>query len=92
METVSKGSANRGEEESTMQKALIDAIKQLSVEERIILVEEIWDGIVDAGDDVVSLSEMQRAELDRRIDSYREQPDSGRSWQDIREEYRRGDR
>jgi len=75
-----------------MQSALLEEIKKLSVSERILLVEEIWDGIVDAGDAAVSLSDAQRTELDRRIDTYREQTDTGRSWQEIQEEYRRGGR
>ncbi len=72
-----------------MQNALLDEIKKLSVSERILLVEEIWDGIVDAGGDDFSLSDAQRAELDRRIDVYREQADTGRCWQEIQDEYRR---
>jgi len=75
-----------------MQTDLLDEIKKLSVSERILLVEEIWDGIVDADGDALILSEMQRAELDRRIDAYREQPEAGRTWQEIQEEYRRGGR
>jgi len=75
-----------------MQTDLLDEIKKLSVSERILLVEEIWDGIVDADGDALTLSETQRAELDRRIDAYREQPDAGKTWYEIQEEYRRGGR
>lgn len=75
-----------------MQTDLLDEIKKLSVSERILLVEEIWDGIVDADGDALILSETQRAELDRRIDAYREQPEAGSTWQEIQEEYRRGGR
>lgn len=75
-----------------MQNALLDEIKKMSVSERILLVEEIWDGIVDAGGDALSLSDAECAELDRRIDAYRDQPDAGRCWHEIREEYRRGGR
>lgn len=56
-----------------MHTDLLEEIKQLSVSERILLVEEIWDGIVDADGEGLTLSETQRAELDRRIDAYREQ-------------------
>ena len=62
-----------------MQPDLLDEIKKLSISERILLVEEIWDGIVDADGDALSLSETQRAELDRRIDAYREQPEAGKT-------------
>lgn len=77
---------------SAMQKALLDEIKKLSISERILLVEEIWDGIVDAEGANLSLSEDQRTELDRRIEVYQEQPEAGRSWQEIQEEYRRDGR
>lgn len=66
-----------------MQTDLLDEIKKLSVSERILLVEEIWDGIVDADGDELSLSETQRTELDRRIDAYRDQPEPGRTWHEI---------
>jgi putative addiction module component (TIGR02574 family) len=75
-----------------MQTDLLDEIKRLSVSERILLVEEIWDGIVDADGDALTLSETQRAELDRRIDTYREQPETGKTWHEIQEEYRLGRR
>ncbi len=75
-----------------MQSDLLDEIKKLSVSERILLVEEIWDGIVDADGDALTLSETQRAELDRRIDAYREQPEAGKTWHEIQEEYRRDGR
>lgn len=75
-----------------MQTNLLDEIKKLSVSERILLVEEIWDGIVDAEGDSLSLSAPQRAELDRRIDAYRENPEPGKSWHEIQEEYRRAGR
>jgi putative addiction module component (TIGR02574 family) len=47
---------------------MLDDISRLSVDERIQLVEDIWDSIAaDAG--VLPLTDTQRAELDRRIDS-----------------------
>ncbi|MDF1581514.1 MAG: addiction module protein [Desulfuromonadales bacterium] len=75
-----------------MQSDLLNEIKRLSVSERILLVEDIWDGIVDADGDALTLSETQRVELDRRIDAYRQQPETGKTWHEIQEEYRRGGR
>jgi putative addiction module component (TIGR02574 family) len=75
-----------------MQTELLDEIKKLSVSERILLVEEIWDGIVDTDGEGLTLSKTQCAELDRRIDAYPEQSEAGRSWHEIQEEYRRGGR
>lgn len=62
----------------------MDDIRQLSVSERIQLVEDIWDTIVQsqAG---VSLTDGQREELDRRLDVYSKDPSASKSWDAVRE-------
>jgi len=45
-------------------------ILELTVNERIRLVEDIWDSIADE-QQVLPISEKQRRELDRRLESYR---------------------
>lgn len=75
-----------------MQNALMAEISNLSVAERILLVEEIWDHIADTEDSAFTLSDSQCAELDHRITQYQNQPDAGRSWNDVKEEYFRGNR
>ncbi len=57
-------------------------IMQLSISERIQLVEDIWDSITLAPEQVV-LSEAQRRELDRRLERYRRDPEAGVSWQNL---------
>ncbi|MEI6705374.1 MAG: addiction module protein, partial [Deltaproteobacteria bacterium] len=47
-----------------MQNALLAEINNLSVTERILLVEDIWDHLIDADDVSYELSEVQRSELD----------------------------
>src|SRR5205823_6409693 len=47
-----------------MATPILEDILQLSISERIQLVEEIWDTIVDAPEQLL-LTEAQRAELDR---------------------------
>ncbi len=44
-------------------------ISQLSVAERIQLAEDLWDSISEQAEDV-TLSEVQKQELDRRLASY----------------------
>jgi putative addiction module component (TIGR02574 family) len=52
---------------------LAEEIRRLSVDERIRLIEEIWESIpVDR--EPPPLSTAQRNELDRRIESYRRDP------------------
>jgi putative addiction module component (TIGR02574 family) len=47
-------------------KTLLEQIQQLPIEERLKLVEDIWDGIA-ATPDAVPIPEWHRAELDRRL-------------------------
>jgi len=58
-------------------------IKKLSVAERILIVEEIWDSIA-VEHESVHVTEAQKAELDRRIASCDASPDEGKSWQEIK--------
>lgn len=51
-------------------RELIDEASTLSVDEKLRVVEEIWDSIA-ASDDAPPLSEWQKAELDRRERQYR---------------------
>jgi putative addiction module component (TIGR02574 family) len=64
--------------------ALLENIRHLSVAERLQLLEDIWDGILE-DEAVPPLSEAQRAEIDRRLEAYDANPDSGRPWSEVRE-------
>ncbi|MBB4634319.1 addiction module protein [Longimicrobium terrae] len=57
-------------------------ILELSMAERIQLVEEIWDSIA-ADADNLSLTGEQREELDRRLDAQAANPGVGRPWQEV---------
>ncbi len=61
---------------------LID-IKQLSIDERMALIEEIWDSIV-AENVVIPPTPAERAELDRRLDAMEKDPTAGNSWETIK--------
>jgi putative addiction module component (TIGR02574 family) len=69
---------------STLAKA---DVMSLSVPERIQLVEDIWDSIVEVPE-TVPLSEDQKVELDRRLDAYHRNPDEGSPWGMVRERIR----
>ena len=65
-------------------------IKDLPVSERIQLVEDIWDSIVeDAGP--LPLSVEEREELDRRLAEHHANPSSSIPWDDIRASLFKGD-
>jgi putative addiction module component (TIGR02574 family) len=65
---------------SSMTKA---DILSLSVAERIQLAEDIWDSIVEVPD-AISLTDGQKAELDRRLDAYHQDPTVGSPWEVVR--------
>ena len=58
-------------------------IDQLSVAQRILLVEEIWDSIAEQETDI-PLTEAQRQDLERRIANYEANPKAGSSWQEVK--------
>jgi putative addiction module component (TIGR02574 family) len=48
-----------------------------------LIVEEIWDNIFKENE-YLQLTELQEAELNRRIDSYHANPQQGRTWDEIK--------
>ena len=69
-----------------MSSNLTKEAKKLSVAERILLVEEIWDSIAE-DNGCFELSEAQKQELDRRLESFRLNPLQGRTWEEIKTEF-----
>jgi putative addiction module component (TIGR02574 family) len=66
--------------------ATIDFSK-LSITERIDLIGDIWDSIIDeAPDDEITLSQAEKAELHRRVAAYRADPSRGIPWEQVRAE------
>lgn len=58
-------------------------IQSLTVSERIILAEALWDSIV-AEDSEIELTEAQKAELDGRLASFEIDQDVGSSWSNVK--------
>jgi putative addiction module component (TIGR02574 family) len=58
-------------------------ILQLSVAERVQIVEDIWDSISRSPEEL-PLSETEKAELDKRLESYRQNPDEGIAWETLK--------
>ena len=69
-----------------MQSNLSSEIKKLSIPERILLVEEIWDSIA-CENEAFQLSQSQKNELGKRSISLDKNPSQGRSWEEIRSEF-----
>lgn len=66
-----------------MKNVSLSGVLELSVEERILFVEEIWDSIA-AVPESVSLTEAQRKELDRRLEAYHKNPEAGLLWNEVK--------
>jgi putative addiction module component (TIGR02574 family) len=59
------------------------AIDQLSIDERLLLVEEIWDSIA-AEPGAVAMTEAQKQDLQRRITAYEANPHAGDTWEVVK--------
>jgi putative addiction module component (TIGR02574 family) len=61
----------------------VSEILQLSVAERIQIVEDIWDSISESPEEL-ALSEAEKLELDKRLESYAENPNEGIEWETLK--------
>jgi len=64
-------------------------ILKLSISERILLVEDIWDSIAEAPEEI-TLTQAQEQELDARLDAYHKNPTEGSPWAMVRDRVRAG--
>jgi putative addiction module component (TIGR02574 family) len=58
-------------------------LAQLSLAERIQLVEDLWD-MIAATPEAVPVTDAQKAELDRRLARLQASPVDGRSWAEVK--------
>jgi putative addiction module component (TIGR02574 family) len=59
------------------------SIDHLTVEERLELLERLWDSLVDTPERI-PLTDAQREELDRRLDDFERDPSIGIPWDEVR--------
>jgi len=59
-------------------------ILNLSIAERIELIGDLWDSMTEVPE-AITLTEAQKAELDRRLDAYRQDPTAGTRWPVVRD-------
>ena len=69
-----------------MSMDLTQQARNLSIAERIRLVEEIWDTIAEENE-AFELTDAQKRELDRRLEVARRTPGQGRTWDQIKAEF-----
>ncbi len=68
----------------TMAKEILETILELSVSERIQLVQDIWDSIAQVPQSL-ELDEEQKEELRSRLAHYRAHPEDGISWDQLKQ-------
>jgi putative addiction module component (TIGR02574 family) len=57
--------------------------ENLSIAERIMLVEQICDSIV-AEQELLEVTRAQQHELDRRLEAYEPSPNLGANWEEVK--------
>ena len=58
-------------------------VADMSVAERILLAEDIWDSIA-ADSKAVPITEEEKAMLDRRLRAMRKRPRPGSTWEEVK--------
>ena len=66
-----------------MKPISIAEVLALPVDERLKLVETIWESIAELPE-ALQLTQAQEAELDRRLDAYRKDPTAGSPWSEVK--------
>ena len=64
-------------------------ILELSVAEKIQIVEDIWDSIIQ-NPEQLPLSEKEKMELDKRLADYEKNPDDGIEWETLKKNILQG--
>jgi putative addiction module component (TIGR02574 family) len=62
----------------------LQELETLSVPERVQLVEDLWDSIARSNANL-PVPQWQKDELARRKRNYRQNPDSGESWEQVKQ-------
>jgi putative addiction module component (TIGR02574 family) len=66
-------------------QAILSEVDSWSIEDRIRLVQEVWDRLVDQGYEPELTDEM-KAELDRRLADHRANPGAAIPWEQVKAE------
>jgi|TARA_Y100000294_G_scaffold139342_1_gene132823 putative addiction module component (TIGR02574 family) len=66
-----------------MKEEILSEALKLSIQDRIVFVEDIWDSIANVPESV-ELTEAQKKELDKRLEEYHKNPDAGSPWDEVK--------
>nr|WP_239121528.1 addiction module protein [Spirulina major] len=70
-----------------MESLLPRNVLELSISERIQLVQDIWDSIAIASEEV-EITDSQKQELFRRLELYAENRDRFSKWEDFKQKFK----
>ena len=66
-----------------MKAVQVSDLLELDVSERIRLAQAIWDSVAEVPE-AVSLTPSEREEIDRRLEAYYRDPNTGSSWPEVK--------
>ncbi len=66
-----------------MHRPSLEELRQLSVEERLKLMEDVWTTLEEERE--LLIPQWHKEELERRIKAFEEDPDSGAPWSEVKE-------
>lgn len=64
-------------------QSTIDKLRQLPVEERLRLMEDVWSSLSDGAEEL-EMPAWHREELEARIDAHRADPAAARPWDEVK--------
>lgn len=65
-------------------QSVLSVVESWPAEDRLRLMERIWDGILDQGHDEPELTEAQKTEIDRRLADDDAAPDDVFTWEEVK--------
>jgi putative addiction module component (TIGR02574 family) len=68
----------------TLKTLIRQDLLSLSISERIQLVQDLWDSIVEVPEQL-PLTDEQKTELDQRMQNYQKNPEAGTAWQIVKD-------
>jgi len=69
-----------------MEKTLINELSQLNKNEKLLLVEALWDSIASDPEDV-DVPDHHKSILEQRLKTLEKDKKNGSSWKEIRQKY-----
>lgn len=69
-----------------MEKTLINELSQLNKNEKLLLVEALWDSIASDPNEV-EVPEHHKSILEKRLQTLEQDKANGSSWEEVRQKY-----